>query len=179
MTSCVTLSSISVCDLAEGRRGMRSAVCRHTERIVESAGRGQASAHSQDVPLRGQVKPPAHRRHRREAHRHRRAPPWGCAQVTPGLGLFPGLGSWATLPPRAQAIDSNSTGSVGPGASKTLGPLTTQVTGASVAEEDRNMGFEPLRKPFQSASTFSLPGAPAQPLDSNKTAVSAGPSSLA
>ena len=113
-----------------------------------------------------------------------RAPPWGC----PWLGLhtgdtwagpFPRLGSWVTLPPRAQSTESNSMGSVKPGASKSLGPLTAQVTGASVAEEDGNIGFEPLRRPFQSASTFSLPGAPAQPLDPNKTAVSAGRSSLA
>ena len=165
MTSCVTPSSISVCDLAEGRRGMRSAVCRHTERVVESAWRGRPQptvrmCHSEErwhrQPTRGAARKPS------TATRAQRAPAWSC----PRLGLhtgdtwarpFPGLGSWVTLPPRAQSTESNSMGSVKPGTSKSLGPLTAQVTGASVAEEDGNMGFEPLRRPFQSASTFGLP----------------------
>ena len=55
-----------------------------------------------------------------------RAPPghaWCCSQVTPGLGLFPGLGS------RPWSTELDSMGNVRPGASKTLGPLTAQITG--------------------------------------------------
>lgn len=70
-----------------------------------------------------------------------RAPPghaWCCAQVTPGLGLFPGLG------PGPQSTGLDSTGNVRPGASKILGPLTTQIPGVLCGRRrEGNVGSQP------------------------------------
>ena len=100
---------------------------------------------------------------------------WGCTQVTPGLGLF------QDLAPGSHSHPGHSPQNQTPQAVSDLALLRpwAHLLPRSVAEEGGNSGFAPLRRPFQSASTSNLPGAPAQPLDPNKTAGSAGPSSLA
>lgn len=163
MTSCVTPSSGSVCDLAEGRRGMRHAVCRReggsTGWTAESQPKGaspptpqSAMCHPEERghptatrPSMAQLRSPAPTT---KAQRARSlGTSGGCSRVAPGLGLFPGFGSKATLPTRPPSAEEDSAGNVRPGASETLCPHASQGTGVSEAEEGGDVAFEPKGPP--------------------------------